>query len=164
MPRGGMPGSAVGNIAAAASLIHLPKELFEKIWDPSFQPVSFITGGAFALGVSGAATQPFQVSPDGDFVITGGYYTSFVAATPGTFVAPAAYTIQIRVGSKSVIGSAGGAAGAAHIDVVLNRTRGGVMWPAAMYCPSGATVSTTLTNLDATARDVWVVYEGFLVY
>lgn len=150
-----------GTIAAIDSLIHLPKELFDKAWDPIWYPADFLamSGSAVAVAV--------QIASNRDFVCMGGVITVTANGAPGTFVQPAAYTAQIQIaGNQQLMGQVGTNTGFVHINNLFGQvgTQNAGRWPVAALLARNTQLTTILNNLDATTRDVRVAYYGFSVY
>lgn len=153
-----------GTISGVLTLLHIDRELFKRIWVPIWYPLEWLPINA------AAAQQPatIQVDDNADFVCVGGNYTAsgVGAANEGTFTNPAAYSINIKLGSQlSIIGQQGTNTGTTHINNLLENGQNGIRrWPAAMLATRKTTISALLTNLDNTQRNIRATLYGFLVY
>jgi hypothetical protein len=154
-----------GTVSAIDSVIHLPKELFDRVWEPRWYPADFLP---FDPAVQTQLTRPVQVSDNRDFVCMGG---SIVATIPGaelTFADPAPYTVQVRTaGNTSLQANVGQNAGFVHAMAFFARQSGQGntgRWPVAQFVPRNTTLTVVLNVLDLISRNVRVVLYGFDVY
>lgn len=150
-------------LSAVTSLVHLPKELFQREWIPAWYPLEWLP-----IAANGTATVTVTIADDADFVALGGNYTAsgVGAANEGTFTSPAAYTINIKATAQlSLIGQQGSNTGTTHINNMLrNGTNGPPTWAIALLAGRKTTMAATLTNLDNTQRNVRASLIGFHVY
>lgn len=158
------PPGMFATLSAVNSLIHLPRELFQKPWIFIEYPVEWLP----IVGAANAQVRPVQIQSDCDFVCCGGVYTATDPANEATFFAPAPLSIGLQLsGQQSVIGQVGANTGTTHINNLLGIRGQGAegRWPVAQLITRNSTVTLALTNLTAaTSFNVRAALFGFSVY
>lgn len=166
-PKDNVPEQPVGmfaTLSAVESLVHLPRELFQRPWIDIWYPVEWlpITGG------QQAQVRAVQIQSDADFLCFGGVYTATDPANEATFTAPAPLSIAILLsGQQSLVGQVGTNTGTTHINNILGiRGLGSEgKWPAAQLIARNSTLTLALTNLTAaTSFNVRAALFGVSVY
>lgn len=154
-----------GTVTAIDSLVHLQKEMFDRVWAPRWYPADFLP---FDPAVQVQMVVPVQIADDRDFVCMGGTLVASNPAAPATFFDPAPYTCQIRTAGQTALMSVVQAnQGFVHVAALFSRQNGADpagRWPVAQWVPRNTTVSVVLNVLDAISRDVRVSLYGFDVY
>lgn len=154
-----------GTVSAIDSLVHLPKELFNRVWEPRWYPADILP---FDPAVRVQETRPIQVADNRDFVCMG---ASIVATLPGaelTFVSPAPYTVQVRTaGNTALQASVGQNTGFVHAAAFFgfqNGQNNNGRWPVAQFVPRNTTLTFVLNVLDLVSRNIRLALFGFDVY
>lgn len=112
------------------------------------------------LGISATATVQTQIEQESAFVIVGGvrvFTDTSNAAIAGDF-APALVTIRDASSGRLLMNSA------VHIENLFGTAKEPIFWPYPKILKPNTILSTTLQNLEATARNYRLGYLGFKCY
>jgi len=113
------------------------------------------------LGAGATLPQSIQIQNDSDFLIMAGVFVMTTTDNTTTFFANAPVTVQITdSGSgRNIMNKA------THINNLFGSATLPAIWPFPKLIPAGATLTTTLVNLDgANARNVRIAYWGFKIF
>ncbi|MGH7166468.1 MAG: hypothetical protein ACREIS_13195 [Nitrospiraceae bacterium] len=133
----------------------LPRSLWRKVKDFFVYSSDFIP-----LAAGGTATQDIAVQADSDFVIIAGvrvYTTTGDVAIAGDFF-PALVTIRDSGSGRQLMDRP------VHAQNLFGTAQLPAYWPFPKLIRASSTVSTTLQNLEATARNIRISYWGFKVF
>jgi hypothetical protein len=147
-------------LAGSTFLLHLPQEMFERIWEFFVYPVNYIGPTVLAAG---AVAQPggFQVAAEADFVWCGLNAVMRTVGAPAVVIANPAIQVFVQRGS--------GGRSFMNAPVDILGFGGTGEEPGILTAPVLLTRQTTLqvatTNLDAAnARNLELDFVGFAVY
>jgi hypothetical protein len=150
--RNGTPSAQGAPIAPWLQI--LPRDLWGKQKDMFIGHLDFTP-----LAASGTSTLGFNVPADADFVIL--YGTRIVTDVLNTtFVAnvPELVTLQDTGAGRALSSSA------VHMDEIFGTAQLPAYWAFPKFMRSGSTLSVTLQNLEAVARNVRLSFHGFKVF
>lgn len=132
----------------------LPRAMWAKAKDFFAYVVEFLP-----LGAGATATLPVQIQADSDFLLVEAVAVTTLADN-ATFVANVPTLVQIN--------DSGSGRNLFSSPVHYNNLFGTAQLPGIVPFPkvlrASATLSTTLTGLDATARNIRIAYTGFKVF
>lgn len=157
MMRGATYPSGAGSLLPNPFLYTLPRTLWDKVKEFFGYTANFT--GVNVLTASGNVTVQTVVQNDSAFILLGigGTVTSTDEATRLTYV-PQTIQIQDQTAGKNLFDQA------THFMNVVGTAGEPFYFAIPKLVQPGATLSTTLNNLEATARNVRLTFYGFKVY
>lgn len=171
MPGAGQQGQG-GNVVITRVLadpvrMYLPKEYWNRARDWFVFNCDYSSATAVLAVSAVAQEQSFQTQNDSDFLVLAIVATSATVATPPVENAFQTITLQIRDTGSSAnwfdrFTNIQNIAGRMSMGSAGSQSPGLLEHP--RFVPAASQVTTQLTNLTATAAQVWVSFRGIKIY
>jgi hypothetical protein len=132
----------------------IPRALWRRLKDFFIYGVDFLP-----LALSATATRDIAIQADSDFLIVAGVRL-YSTNVDGPITTPSIATVQIvdSGSGRSLFNQP------QHVDNVFGTAQLPAYWPMPKLVRMSSTLSTTLSNLEAVARNYRLAYWGFKVF
>ncbi len=132
----------------------IPRALWHRLKDFFIYGVDFLP-----LAISATATRDIAIQADSDFLIVAGVRL-YSSSADAPITTPSISTVQIvdSGSGRSLFNQA------QHTDNVFGTAQLPAYWPMPKLVRMSSTISTTLINLEAVARNYRLAYWGFKVF